>query len=84
MKGFKGMRIEEAINKTQSILGLARLINFLFREKDFQPKFLTVKNLQISLIEFWGNLQVALMRETNVKFERHKLLSKKQGDRSGR
>ena len=77
-KKFNGMRLEEADKKLRSILYLA-----LGNEgkKIFGQKFKRVKVLQISFKEFWENLSVAFVRKTNITFERHKLINRKQRDR---
>ena len=77
-KKFNGMRLEEADKKLRSILYLA-----LGNEgkKIFGQKFTRVKGLQISFKEFWENLSTAFVRKTNITFERHKLLNRKQRDR---
>ena len=77
-KKFNGMRIEEADKKLRSVLYLA-----LGNEgkRIFGQKFTKVKVLQISFKEFWEFLAIAFVRKTNVTFERHKLLNRKQRDR---
>ena len=72
------MRIEEADKKLRSILCLA-----LGNEgkRISRQKFLKVKIFQISLKESWEHIATAFTRKTNVTFERHKLLNKKQRDR---
>ena len=40
-----------------------------------------MKVLKISFKEFWESLAIASVRKTNVTFERHKLLNRKQRDR---
>ena len=77
-KEFNGMRLEEADKKLRSILYLA-----LGNEgkKIFGQKFTRVKVLQISFKEFWENLSIAFVRKTNITFEKHKLLNRKQRDR---
>ena len=77
-KKFNGMRLEEADKKLRSILYLA-LRNE--GKKIFGQKFTRVKVLQISFKEYWENLSVAFVRKTNITFERHKLLNRKQRDR---
>ena len=76
-KKFNGMRIE-AYKKLRSVLYRA-----LGNEgkRIFGQKFTKVKNLQISFKEFWDFLAIAFVRKTNVTFERHKLLNRKQRDR---
>ena len=77
-KKFNGMRIEETDKKLRSVLYLA-----LGNEgkRIFGQKFTKVKVLQISFKEFWEFLAIAFVRKTNVTFERHKLLKRKQRDR---
>ena len=72
------MRFEEADKRLRSILCLA-----LGNEgkKIFGQKLTRVNILQISFKEFWENVFVAFVRKTNVTFERHKLLNRKQRDR---
>ena len=76
-KKFNGIRLEEMDKKLRSILYLA-----LGNEgkKTFGQNFTRVKVLQISFKEFWENLSVAFVRKTNITFERHKLLNRKQRD----
>ena len=50
-------------------------------KENIRQKFTRVKILQISFKEFWENLSLAFVRKTNVNFERHKLLNRKQRDR---
>ena len=45
-------------------------------KKNFRTKI-----LQISFKEFWDFLATAFVRKTNVTFERHKLLNRKQRER---
>ena len=77
-KKFNEMRLEEADKKLRSVLYLAlgnegkRIVG---------QKFTKVKVLQISIKEFWDSLAIAFVRKTNVTFERHKLLNRKQRDR---
>ena len=47
----------------------------------FGQKFTKVKILQVSFKECWDFLATAFVRKTNVTFERHKLLHRKQCDR---
>ena len=47
----------------------------------FGQNFTKVKILQISFKEIWDFLAIAFVRKTNVTFERHKLLTRKQRDR---
>ena len=77
-KKFNIMRLEEADKKLRSVLYLA-----LGNEgkRIFGQKFTKVKVLQISFKEFWESLAIAFVRKTNVTFERHKLLNRKQRDR---
>ena len=77
-KKFNRMRIEEADKKLRSVLYLA-----LGNEgkRIFGQKFTKVKVVQISFKEFWEFLAIAFVRKTNVTFERHKLLNRKQRDR---
>ena len=77
-KKFNGKRLEEADKKLRSVLYLA-----LGNEgkRIFGQKFTKVKVLQISFKEFWDSLAIAFVRKTNVTFERHKLLNRKQRDR---
>ena len=77
-KKFNDMRLEEADRKLRSILYLA-----LGNEgmKKFGQQFTRVKVLQISSKDFWENLSLAFVRKTNVTFERHNLLNRKQRDR---
>ena len=77
-KKFNGMRIEEADKKLRSVLYLA-----LGNEgkRIFGQKFTKVKVLHISFKQFWEFLAIAFVRKTNVTFERHKLLNRKQRDR---
>ena len=80
-KKVNRMRIEEADNKLRSIIYLA-----LGNEGKpiFGQKFTKVKNISNFLHrekEIWENLATAFVRKTNVTFERHKLLNRKQGDR---
>ena len=77
-KKFNGMRLEEADKKLRSVLYLA-----LGNEgkRIFGQKFTKVKILQISFKEFWDFLAIAFVSKTNVTFERHKLLNRKQRDR---
>ena len=77
-KKFNGMRLEEEDKKLRSILYLALGYE---GKKIFGQKFTRVKILQISFKEFWENLSVAFVRKTNITFERHKLLNRKQRDR---
>ena len=77
-KKFNGMRLEEADKKLQSVLYLA-----LGNEgkRIFGQKFTKVKTLQISSKDFWSFLATAFVRKTNVTFERHNLLNRKQRER---
>ena len=77
-KKFNGMRLEEADKKLRSVLYLT-----LGNEgkRIFGQTFTKVKILQISFKEFWNSLAIAFVRKTNVTFERHKLLNRKQRDR---
>ena len=73
--------MEEADKKLRSILYLA-----LGNEgkRIFCHKSTKVKILQNSFKKFWENLATAFVtncRNTNVTFERHKLLKRKQRDR---
>ena len=77
-KKFNGMRLEEADKKLRSVLYLA-LRNE--RKSIFGQKFTKVKVLQIFFKEFWDSLAIAFVRKTDVTFERHKLLNRKQRDR---
>ena len=77
-KKLNGMRLEEADKKLRSVLYIA-LGNE--RKRIFGQKFTKVKVLQISFKEFWESLAIAFVRKTNVTFERHKLLNRKQRDR---
>ena len=72
------MRLEEADKKLRSVLYLA-----LGNEgkRIFGQNFTKVKILQISFKEIWDFLAIALVRKTNVTFERLKLLNRKQRDR---
>ena len=72
------MRLEEADKKLRSILYLAHGNE---GKKIFGQKFTRVKVLQISFKEFWENLSIAFVRKTNITFERHQLLNRKQRDR---
>ena len=76
-KNFNGMRLE-AVKKLRSILYLA-LRNE--GKKIFGQIFTRVKVLQISFKELWENFSIAFVRKTNIAFERHKLLNRKQRDR---
>ena len=77
-KKFNGMRLEEADTKLRSVLYLASGNK---GKRIFGQKFTKVKILQISFKEFWDFLATASVRKTNVTFERHKLLNRKQRDR---
>ena len=77
-KKFNGMRLEEADKKLRSVLYLA-LENE--GKRIFGQKFTKLKILQLSFEEFWHSLAIAFVRKTNVAFERHKLLNRKQRDR---
>ena len=77
-KKFNGMRLAEANKKLRSVLYL-KLGNE--GKRIFGQKFTKVKVLQISFREFWDSLAIAFVRKTNVTFERHKLLNRKQWDR---
>ena len=72
------MRLEEADKKFRSVLYLA-----LGNEgkRIFGQKFTKVKILQISYKDFWYFQAAAFVRKTNVTFEWHKLLNRKQRDR---
>ena len=48
---------------------------------NLRSKFTKVKIFQISFREFWEHLATAFVRKTNVTFETHKLLNRKQRDR---
>ena len=72
------MRLEEADKKLRSILYLAFGNE---GKKIFGQKFTRVKVLQTSFKEFWENLSIAFVRKTNINFQRHKLLNRKQRDR---
>ena len=77
-KKFNGMRLEEADKKLRSVLYLA-LGNEA--KRIFGQKFSKVKIVLISYKGFWNSLAIAFVRKTNVTFERHKLLNRKQRDR---
>ena len=77
-KKVNGMRLEEADKKLRSVLYLA-----LGNEgkRIFGQKVTKVEILQISFKEIWDFLATAFVRKTNVTFERHKLLNRKQRER---
>ena len=77
-KKFNGKRLEEADKKLRSVLYLA-LGNE--EKRIFGQKVTRVKILQISFKEFLDYLATAFVRKTNITFERHKLLNRKQRDR---
>ena len=77
-KKFSGMRLEEADERLRSVLYLASGNE---GKRIFGQKSTKINILQISLKEFWDFLATAFVRKTNVTFERHKLLNRKQRDR---
>ena len=77
-KKFNGLRLEEADKKLQSVLYLA-LRNE--GKRIFGQKVTKIKILYILFKGFWDFLATAFVRKTNVAFERHKVLNRKQRDR---
>ena len=75
---FNVMRRTEADKKLRSIffLALGSEVKRVFMQKN--PK---VKMLAISFTEFWTLLDAAFNKPPNTKFERYKLLNRKQKDR---
>ena len=69
------MRFEEADKKLRSVLYLA-LGNE--EKKIFGQKLTQVKILRIHFKQFSENLSVAIVKKTNITFERHKHLNCKQ------
>ena len=82
---FQLAKIAKENTDIDSMLSTQRSILYLAlgneEKKIFGQKFTRVKILQTSSKEFWENLSMAIVRKTNVTFERHKLLNRKQRDR---
>ena len=75
---FRGMRRYEAKKKVRSVLYLALGAE---RKRVFAQKHPRVNVLGISFKNIFDLLESAFIKTTNIRFERYKLLSRKQKDR---
>ena len=77
-RNFRGMRRYEAGKKVRSVLYLALGAE---GKKVFAQKHPRVKVLGISFKNIFDLLESVFIKPTNIRFERYKLLSRKQKDR---